>query len=105
MILIKTVTNNLFFYFSYVKAKSEKAKASAAMNTDPARVGRLGYAGLREFYYKNKVNIHKQYPVLAKLKAERSILYLYARLREGKKTGFQVMAEYLKSVAEDLVIY
>lgn len=86
-----------------MKRKSEKAKASAAANTDPARVGRLGYAGLREYYYKNKKKVLTQFPCLAKYKCERSVLYLYARMREEKETDTQESRDSLKKAADELV--
>ncbi|KAI3755138.1 hypothetical protein L1987_54933 [Smallanthus sonchifolius] len=69
------------------KAKSQKARMSAAKNIDPTRIGRWGYSGLETVFESRWNHLVKSYPELDVVQDDGSKMYFVSRARLNPVTN------------------
>ncbi|KAI3812851.1 hypothetical protein L1987_17564 [Smallanthus sonchifolius] len=69
------------------KAKSQKARMSAAKNIDPTRIGRWGYSGLETVFESRWNQLVKSYPELDVVQDDGSKMYFVSRARLNPVTN------------------
>lgn len=87
-----------------MKQKSAKAKASAKCNTDPARLGRTGFAGLEKNWKETWSSIVRKYPELNTITNLRLQRYIASRVRESKTRGVRELDDVMRDLYAKLVI-
>ncbi|KAL8254249.1 hypothetical protein R6Q59_032470 [Mikania micrantha] len=86
-----------------IKAKSNKARASAMANNNFAHVGRTGFAGLGEKFDVIWPQLEKKYEYIKKIQAEKTRLWILSKAKKNKENKCYELDEDVKEKIHKLV--